>query len=100
MSSLIKKKPMTTLPTLEQFNAYVQELARHDWYYDYSDDHSVWRRGENNYQALRKQASSDPLYQQAFNIWAGYIYRGTNLKEAEARILRDAAIDTLRQSLA
>ena len=22
-------------------------IAKHDWYFDYSDDHSVWQRGVN-----------------------------------------------------
>lgn len=24
---------------------YVTALQRHDWHYDYSDDHNVWRKG-------------------------------------------------------
>ena len=27
---------------------YASFLAQHDWYYAYSDDHSVWSRGERN----------------------------------------------------
>jgi hypothetical protein len=28
-----------------ELRALSQLLASHDWYYDYSDDHRVWRRG-------------------------------------------------------
>jgi hypothetical protein len=27
-------------------------LARHDWYYDYSDDYSAWCRGRDNSQSI------------------------------------------------
>jgi hypothetical protein len=29
--------------TLEE---YKKELQQHDWYYEFSDDHGVWQRGE------------------------------------------------------
>jgi hypothetical protein len=30
-------------------------LARHDWYYDYSDDHSVWCRGRDHRQTIHAE---------------------------------------------
>lgn len=27
-------------------------LSTHDWYYNYSDDHSVWRKGQAEWQAI------------------------------------------------
>lgn len=32
---------------------YRQALGAHDWYYDYSDDHSVWAAGKAQRAALR-----------------------------------------------
>ena len=31
--------------TAEQISEYYSELSVFDWFYDYSDDHSVWSRG-------------------------------------------------------
>ena len=31
------------------------KLKRHDWFYGYSDDHSVWRRGQAASQKLRAE---------------------------------------------
>lgn len=28
--------------------------SKHDWYYDYSDDHSVWKRGEAEYKKIEE----------------------------------------------
>ncbi len=32
-----------------------QRLANHDWYYEYSDDSRVWRRGRQREQALQRE---------------------------------------------
>ena len=36
--------------TLEQ---YKKELMQHDWYYQFSDDHRIWQRGESTLAELR-----------------------------------------------
>jgi|LakMenE18May11ns_1017448.scaffolds.fasta_scaffold5840688_1 hypothetical protein len=33
---------------------YEKLLKAHDWYYDYSDDHRAWRKGSDEFDALRK----------------------------------------------
>jgi len=38
--------------TLAQFEA---ALAEHDWYFDYSDDYSVWQRGIRQHDELLRQ---------------------------------------------
>ena len=30
-------------------------LARHDWFYEYSDDHSGWRRGQAQLDAINEE---------------------------------------------
>jgi hypothetical protein len=31
---------------------FLKLLSTHDWYYNYSDDHSVWRRGQAERSAI------------------------------------------------
>ena len=38
---------------------YYDMLSRHDWYYDYSDDHSVWQRGRDASENLRRIADTN-----------------------------------------
>jgi hypothetical protein len=33
-------------------------IAKHDWYFDYSDDHSVWQRGVNERKKLPPRPSA------------------------------------------
>ncbi len=37
------------LTTLEKI------LKKHDWYFDYSDDHRVWEKGRNERDEIRRQ---------------------------------------------
>lgn len=46
----------------EQEKNYRQMLAQHDWFYDYSDDHSAWSAGRaqrEKLRELRKQIDPD-----------------------------------------
>jgi hypothetical protein len=44
----MEQSAMTTLQALEQ------KLKAHDWYYDYSDDGSVYRRGRDQSDEIHK----------------------------------------------
>jgi hypothetical protein len=39
----------------EQLVKLDRMLASHDWYYDYSDDHSVWCRGRDQRAAINAE---------------------------------------------
>lgn len=53
-------------PTLDDYRA---ALAAHDWFYEFSDDHSVWGNGRNQEARLRLMAKAlDP----DFTIWKQY----------------------------
>jgi hypothetical protein len=35
--------------------ALVQMLSNHDWHFDHSDDHSVWKRGMAEHKAIHAE---------------------------------------------
>jgi len=48
---------------------YIYKLRTHDWFYEYSDDHGVWRRGSDERDQLRRlQEEIDDDYK----IWNQY----------------------------
>ena len=60
----------TNLPTLSE---YYDQLARHDWTYEYSDDGAAWRKGYANDERLQRiAAAGGSAYQQLFIAWAKY----------------------------
>lgn len=41
---------------------YIQALKKHDWYFEWSDDHRMWQAGNAQLKALREaQRQLDPL---------------------------------------
>ena len=39
---------------------FLKLLKAHDWYYMYSDDHSVWRRGQNERDVIMNAMRANP----------------------------------------
>lgn len=40
---------------------YIELLETHDWFYQFSDDHSVWKRGDDEYNTIMGlKAQLDP----------------------------------------
>lgn len=51
------------------------QLKQHDWYYEYSDDHGVWQRGDNKANWIRseiKYLNSLGLEEQVQALWEQY----------------------------
>ena len=56
---------------IEQF---YKACAQMDWFYDYSDDHSVWTRGKERDNELRRIAEGSPILEK---IYSDFRYRYT-----------------------
>jgi len=53
---------------------YFAECSLMDWFYDYSDDHSVWTRGNNRDRELSRIADGSPILEK---IYSDFRYRYT-----------------------
>lgn len=45
-----------------QLDEYISKLKSHDWFYEFSDDHSVWQRGKaerHDINVLQKELDPD-----------------------------------------
>lgn len=49
---------------------YISALKRHDWFYEYSDDHSVWRRGSDERSKLYAACSEHDPDRSIWNQYA------------------------------
>lgn len=91
----------TTIPLtskVEEFDKYVQALAGHDWYYDYSDDARVHRAGLANSQKLQSQMQANPNWTQAYWAYVNYYFSEGEAKDNKET--RDGWIATIRQRIA
>ena len=55
---------------------YYDMLEAHDWYFDWSDDGSVWRRGQANVDKLVAIAEQSPEYEQLFMAYREHMFTG------------------------
>ncbi len=69
-----KKEPFVPESDDHQFFA---DCSAFDWYYNFSDDHSVWKRGESGIRTLKGRITSDKR-QQIFDDWNMYKFSGVN----------------------
>ena len=64
--------PIEPAPPLAR---YADLLRRFDWSYEYSDDHSVWRRGAAEEKKLIHWAKTSPTYQRLYDLAQGWYLR-------------------------
>ena len=63
-----------TKPTLQQF---YDRLAKHDWYFSFSDDHLVYHRGAAADDRLKADAKSYGLaYQELHEAFSKHMFSG------------------------
>ena len=50
----------------ENIREYFKQLRYHDWYYNYSDDHRVWKAGSANYDLIRDKSKENLTYKRMY----------------------------------
>tara|TARA_A100001015_G_C14818516_1_gene643728 strand:+ start:364 stop:597 length:234 start_codon:yes stop_codon:yes gene_type:complete len=60
---------------------YFKELEKHDWYYNYSDDHSVWRKGNENTKRLQAIAQEQPILGRMYTEYSVWIFSDLETRE-------------------
>jgi len=63
--------------TEEELSEFYKRLGWHDWFYEYSDDHSVWNRGKNAERELMTDARKDKRAEVLFESYRSYIFKGS-----------------------
>lgn len=52
-------------------------LRFHDWYYEFSDDHQVWKKGKQARAVLKSAAEAGgPAYQKLYEGFAEHMFSG------------------------
>lgn len=84
------------MTTLAELDAYVEQLNKHDWTYEYSDDHRVYQKGLAKQRELEANASGNQLLSSAYVAYLTWYSSGAGALE---KIFRDAVIGGLRKDL-
>lgn len=62
---------------LEEF---IKQLMHHDWFYLYSDDHSVWKAGKKENARLSAIADSGKPFRMAYDAVSKYMNEPANTR--------------------
>jgi hypothetical protein len=61
---------------IPSLNVFWRMLCNHDWTFDYSDDHSVWRRGTAELSAIQEVVEAGgEEYKKLFEDYSAYAWR-------------------------
>jgi hypothetical protein len=61
--------------TLQEFH---DACASHDWYYEMSDDHRVWQRGQGERMALLHGSGESTQHDEIYKRWRLHAFSGPN----------------------
>lgn len=68
--------------TLESFDAFLEKLKHYDYYFSYSDDRGVWKRGNQQYLEIKK-ICENPHFHSVYKAWEAW-YTEKNPKTIES----------------
>ena len=67
--------------TTEEIGEYYTELVGHDWFYEYSDDHRVWRQGSDKQDYLSRKKYLSVDFYRMYTEYSKYIKGGRERPE-------------------
>lgn len=62
--------------TADDVRSYYDDLARHDWTFDFSEDCRVWEKGWRELEYLRGMATRNLRLAELFHDFSNYIWGG------------------------
>lgn len=62
---------------------FFDECLRMDWFYEYSDDPSKWRKGDERMSRLTALAKGNPEFQKILDAWWAYEFPKENKRSAK-----------------
>ena len=84
-------------PTPYQIDEFVNQLKAHDWFYEFSDDHSVWISGRKSANKLSAKALSHGVYDSIYRNWADTVFNRANYQDVVAH--RNAFIEEVKAAV-
>lgn len=60
---------------------YFEELVKHDWYYQYADDHRAWEKGSTNSKKLQAIAQENDTLIKMYKDYADYVFKPLDERE-------------------
>lgn len=72
----LQSKQPKSLPDAMSLSEFYDALSGFDWYYDFSDDYSVYNSGRRREAELSKLAKQSSEHQALFDAWSKHMFTG------------------------
>jgi|TARA_Y100000310_G_scaffold44394_1_gene41431 hypothetical protein len=59
-------------------------LNRHDWYYQFSDDHRIWSEGSKNSDQIRLLSDISPEHKKLYEGFCKHFFGGEHFNKVES----------------
>lgn len=59
---------------------FYEQLEAHDWFYEWSDDHSVWGRGKEDRDRLKEISKESREHGVLFTQWHDHMFSGESFE--------------------
>ena len=56
-----------------ELKAFDSMLAKHDWFFHYSDDHRVWVKGEESWSKIVQASKLSEAHRRLYDVWWEYV---------------------------
>lgn len=76
MNHELSTKAMPIRPEVPSLKAYYEMLDHHDWYYSYSDDGGVYRRGSKNEDIIKDYSHTSPEHYKLYSDFCAHYFNG------------------------
>jgi len=60
---------------------FFDELEKHDWYYEYSDDQRVWDKGNTNSKRLSGISEESEEHKKLYKDYTNHMYSGETFEK-------------------
>jgi hypothetical protein len=73
------------------------QLARHDWFYNFSDCHRTWKAGESSLASIKDLAKMSPEHGELYEAWSRRYFSGDHFNNKD--LFTREQLDAVRKKL-
>ena len=68
---------------MNELEQYYKDLEKHDWYYNYSDDHRAWTKGLNESKRLQAICQEDDTLSKMYTDFCNWVNNPREIKKPQ-----------------
>ena len=71
------------IPKTPDLKTFFKMLRIHDWYFSMSDDHRVWKSGQNEHDQIMAICKQSEKHKKIYDAFKNYLFDGKKMPEMD-----------------